>query len=117
MAHFAQINENNVVQQVIVINNDLLNDNGVEQESKGQEFCQKLLGGTWIQTSYNKNFRKNFGSVGYTYNSTLDAFLPPQPYSSWTLNTSTFQWQPPTPMPEDNRQYVWNETTQAWTLV
>lgn len=83
MAHFAQLDENNVVQQVIVVNNsELLDENGVEQESKGIQFCQALLGGTWIQTSYNGNFRKNYAGAGYVYDSQLDAFIPPKPDGS-----------------------------------
>lgn len=118
MAHFAEIGLDNIVQQVIVVNNgELLDENGIEQEAKGCEFCRQLLGGTWIQTSYNNTLRKNFAGVGYTYNSTLDAFVPPQPYPSWTLDETTCHWQPPTPMPQDGNQYTWNEATQTWTQV
>ena len=115
MAHFAEIGLNNIVQQVIVVNNsELLDENGVEQELKGREFCRQLLGGVWIQTSYNNTLRKNFAGVGYTYDSVRDAFISPQPYPSWTLNETTCVWQPPTPMPQDSQQYAWNETTQSW---
>ncbi len=115
MAHFAEIGLNNIVQQVIVVhNNELLDDNGVEQESKGQEFCRNLLGGTWIQTSYNGSFRKNFAGNGFTYDSDRDAFIAPKPYNSWTLNETTCQWQPPTPMPDDGQTYYWDEETTAW---
>jgi hypothetical protein len=118
MAHFAEIGLNNVVQQVIVVhNNELLDENGIEQESKGQEFCRNLLGGTWIQTSYNGSFRKNFAGSGYTYDSERDAFIAPKPYNSWVLDEDTCQWQPPTPMPDDGQMYTWNEDTTSWDQV
>lgn len=115
MAHFAEIGLNNVVQQVIVISNtELLDNDGVEQESKGQEFCRNLLGGTWVQTSYNATFRKNYAGIGYTYDQTRNAFIPPKPYPSWTLNETTCVWQAPTPVPQDGKLYAWNENLQAW---
>jgi len=115
MAHFAEIGLNNIVQQIIVVdNNELLDDNGVEQESKGQEFCRNLLGGTWIQTSYNGSFRKNFAGAGYTYDSERDAFIPPKHYNSWVLNEETCLWQPPVAYPTDGSLYTWNENTQSW---
>jgi len=114
MAHFAQL-ENNVVKQVIVVaNQDILDENGQESEQKGIEFCSNLLGGTWKQTSYNARIRKNYAGIGYTYDETLDAFVPPQPYPSWTLNTDTAQWQAPTPMPTDGKRYTWDEETKSW---
>ena len=83
MAHFAEVGLNNKVLRVIVVdNNELLDENGVEQESKGADFCRKLLGGTWVQTSYNGNMRQNFAAVGYTYDSELDVFVPPVPISN-----------------------------------
>lgn len=118
MAHFAEIGLNNIVQQVIVVhNNELLDENGVEQESKGQEFCRNLLGGTWLQTSYNGSFRKNFAGTGYTYDSTRDAFIPPKPFDSWLLDEETCQWQPPTPLPDNENMYTWNESTTSWELI
>jgi hypothetical protein len=118
MAHFAELNENNIVTRVIVVaNTELLDNQGIEQESKGILFCQQLLGGNWKQTSYNGNFRKNYAGVGYTYDTTLDAFIPPQPYSSWILDTETCQWQPPTPMPTDGNIYQWDEDTTSWVLI
>jgi len=115
MAHFAEIGLNNIVQQIIVVdNNELLDDNGVEQESKGQEFCRNLLGGTWIQTSYNGSFRKNFAGAGYTYDSERDAFIPPKHYNSWVLNEETCLWQSPVAYPTDGSLYTWNENTQSW---
>jgi hypothetical protein len=117
MAHFAQLNENNVVTQVIVVaNSDTSDANGVEKEHIGIAFCERLLGGTWKQTSYNGNFRKNYAGIGYTYDADIDAFVPPQPYTSWTLNKDTAQWEPPVEMPNDGKEYVWNEATTSWVL-
>ena len=116
MAHFAQLDENNIVTQVIVVhNNDLLVD-GVETESKGIEFCNSLLGNdtSWKQTSYNNNFRKNYAGIGYTYDSIRDAFIPPRPYNSWSLNEETCQWTAPVSYPTDGRRYIWNESNTTW---
>ena len=96
MAHFAQLNEENLVTQVIVVaNQDTADQDGVENEAIGIEFCTNLLGGTWRQTSYNANIRKNYAGVGYKYDKDLDAFIPPQPFASWTLNNETAQWEEP----------------------
>ena len=112
MAHFAQI-ENGIVTRVISVANEELLDNGVESEAKGVAFCVDLLGGEWKQTSWNANFRKNYAGVGYTYDVQLDAFIPPQPYPSWTLNEDTCLWQAPIPMPTDGI-YFWDEATTNW---
>jgi hypothetical protein len=118
MAHFAQLNENNVVTQVIVVaNKDTADANGVEKEHIGAAFCEKLLGGTWKQTSYNANFRKNYAGIGYTYDADRDAFIPPKPFNSWVLNEETCHWQAPTPMPDDGKVYSWNEETTSWVEV
>jgi hypothetical protein len=117
MAHFAELNENNVVKRVIVVNNNELLDNGIESEVKGIAFCQSLLGGTWIQTSYNGNIRYNYAGIGYVYDSTRDAFIAPKPFNSWTLNEATCRWQAPTPMPTDNKVYTWNELTLSWVEI
>jgi hypothetical protein len=115
MAHFAQIDENNIVLQVIVVdNNELLDENGIEQETKGREFCSSLLGGTWIQTSYNSNFRKNFAGIGFMYDLTKDAFIQTQPYPSWVLNQDTCIWEAPVPYPSTGGTFTWNETEQTW---
>ena len=117
MAHFAQLDENNVVTQVIVVhNNDCLLD-GVENESVGVMFCKSLLGSDtrWKQTSYNASMRKNYAGIGYTYQTDIDAFVPPQPYPSWTLDVNA-QWQPPVAMPADGKMYSWDEATISWTL-
>lgn len=93
MAHFAKVNENNIVEQVIVVNNtELLDADGVEQESLGTAFCQNLFGGTWKQTSYNGNMRKNFAGIGYTYDSGRDAFISPQPEGNYVLDETTCLW-------------------------
>lgn len=115
MAHFAEIGLNNTVLRVIVIhNNECLDENGQESEPKGAKFCRDLFGGTWVQTSYNSNFRKNFAGIGYKYDLDLDAFIPPKPFNSWLLNRETCQWEPPIPYPSDNKKYLWNEEDQSW---
>lgn len=118
MAHFAQIDENNVVQQVIVVhNNELLDENGIEQESKGIQFCQSLFGGNWVQTSYNASFRKNYAGQGYTYDSERDAFIPIKPYNSWVLNENTCKYEAPTSYPNDGKLYRWDEDTVSWVVL
>ena len=118
MAHFAQIDEANLVLQVIVVNNNELMDNGVESEAKGIAFCQMLFPGTnWVQTSYNANFRKNYAGIGFTYDATRDAFIGPQPYPSWVLNETTCQWEAPVPYPNDGKNYQWDESQQTWVEV
>jgi hypothetical protein len=119
MAHFAQIDENNVVTQVIVVNNnDCLNADGVEDETVGAAFCANLFGGTWKQTSYNANFRKNYAGVGYSYiPHPIDGFAPPKPYASWNLDTDTCRWVPPVPSPTDDKRYFWDEPTLSWVEV
>tara|TARA_R110000823_G_scaffold57484_7_gene139192 strand:+ start:812 stop:1180 length:369 start_codon:yes stop_codon:yes gene_type:complete len=118
MAHFAQLNEENLVTQVIVVaNQDTADQDGVENEAIGIEFCTNLLGGKWKQTSYNANIRKNYAGVGYKYDAALDAFIPPQPFASWTLNNETAQWEAPTPYPTDDKRYKWDEATTAWVEV
>ena len=143
MAHFAQLDGDNIVTQVIVVSNDDTSDSGgVETESIGVAFCQKLLGAStnWKQTSYNGNMRGNYAGIGYTYMSNVatlgvgstDIFISPQPYGSWTLSTTAAQWEPPSdpgaaPTLTDaevaaNKYYVWNETnyqadpSTAWVL-
>lgn len=115
MAHFAELDENNIVQRVIVVDN--------AHEADGETYCATLLGGRWKQTSYNTlagvhrlggtPFRKNYAGIGYTYDVVRDAFIPPQPFPSWTLNEDTCWWDAPIPMPTDGR-YRWNEETHGW---
>jgi hypothetical protein len=112
MAHFAQV-INGYVQQVIVADQDVI-DSGA-------------FGSGWVQTSYNtqggqhlmggKPFRKNYAGIGYTYDAQRDAFIPPKPYNSWTLNEDSCLWQPPTPMPDNGKMYDWDETTLSWIEV
>ncbi len=119
MAHFAQLDENHVVTQVIVVDNNELMDNGVESEAKGIAFCQSLFPNTnWKQTSYNGNFRKNYAGIGYSYMAApIDWFAPPRPYESWNLDPDTCKWVAPVPMPTDGQMYSWDEETQAWVEV
>ena len=113
MAHYAQVDENNIVTQVIVIDNkDTADANGVEKEYIGAAYCERLFGGTWKQTSYNATIRKNYAGIGYKYQSDIDAFVPPQPYPSWVLDANV-TWQAPTPMPTDG-SYTWDEATTSW---
>ena len=115
MAHFAEIDENNSVQRVIVVhNNELLDENGEEKEALGVAFCKSLLGGTWLQTSYNKNMRKNFAGIGFTYDIVRDAFIPPKPYDSWVLDEATCLWEAPVAYPGNENYYEWDETNTRW---
>ena len=119
MAHFAKIGLNNKVIEVQTVVDEILHDsNGVEQEINGVDFLTKLTGWSiWKQTSYNKNFRKNYAGIGYTYDEDRDAFIPPKPYQSWTLNEDTCLWEAPIAKPTDGQSYNWNETNQTWDLV
>lgn len=115
MAHFAELDANNVVLRVIVVGNkDTADANGVEKEHIGAAFCERLFGGTWKQTSYNGNKRKNYAGIGYAYRADIDAFVPPRPYSSWVLVEETAQWTAPVPMPTDDKRYRWDEPTLSW---
>jgi hypothetical protein len=117
MAHFAEIGLNNKVLRVIVVNNkELLDENGNEVEQKGIDFCRNLFGGTWLQTSYNGNIRKNYAAEGFTYDADRDAFIRPQPYPSWILNEETCRWEAPVPYPEgdSNDLYSWDEDNLSW---
>jgi hypothetical protein len=128
MAHFAELDENNIVTQVIVVSNEDTSDvNGTEVEEIGVAFCKKLLGANtnWKQTSYNNNFRVRYAGIGYSYNEELDAFIPPKPFDSWVLDNTTADWQSPIgPAPELTEAeiearsfYRWNEENQTWDLV
>jgi hypothetical protein len=117
MAHFAQLDENNVVTQVIVVaNSDTADASGVEKEYIGAAFCERLFGGTWKQTSYNGNIRKNYAGIGYTYHPNIDAFVAPKPHPSWVLNPKA-QWEAPVAMPTDGKMYSWDEVTTSWVEV
>lgn len=114
MAHFAQIDENNTVTQVIVVEQEVINTGMFGDPA------------TWIQTSYNTHggvhsqggtpLRKNYAGIGYTYDAVRDAFIPPKPYASWVLNEDTCLWTAPVPMPETEGHYTWNEETTSWDL-
>ena len=105
MAHFAEINASKIVQRVIVVPDS--------EEANGAAWCANLLGGTWVQTSYNATIRKNFAGIGYTYDSVLDAFISPSPYPSWILNEDTCQWNAPVSKPPIG-EWDWNEETEQW---
>ena len=120
MAHFAQLDENNIVTQVIVVSNDDIKDSeGNESELTGIAFCKNLLGRDtiWKQTSYNSNIRKNYAGIGFTYDATLDAFISPKPYNSWVLNETTCRWEAPVAYPNDEKLYRWDEETTSWTEI
>jgi hypothetical protein len=116
MAYFAQLDENNTVLQVIAVSDNDILVNGVESENKGIEFCQSLFGGDtiWKQTSYNAKIRRRYASIGFTYDQTRDAFIPPKPFPSWILNEGTCAWNSPIPYPTDGKQYYWDEPTISW---
>ena len=115
MAHFAEIDENNVVLRVIV---------GVDEPLDGEAIYHEMTGTVWKKTSYNTMggqhtlggtpFRKNYAGIGYTYDSDRDAFIPPQPFPSWTLDEQTCQWNSPAPFPNDEKQYFWDEPSVSW---
>jgi hypothetical protein len=111
MAHFAQIDKNGVVLQVLVVPN--------EQEHRGQDFLASDLGlgGTWVQTSYNTRIRKNYAGIGMIYDADRDAFIDQQPFPSWILNEDTCQWEAPVPYPTDGVMYTWNEETNDWEAI
>ena len=114
MAHFAKLGVGNKVVAVHVVSNDV-----ATTEQAGIDFLNNLYNtrDVWKQTSYNGNIRKNYAGIGFTYDQTRDAFIPPKLYNSWTLNETTCIWESPIPYPDDNNSYVWNETTKQWDLI
>jgi len=114
MAHFAKLGVGNIIERVEVVSNDIATD-----EQTGVDFLNNLYGtrDTWKQTSYNNNIRKNFAGIGYTYDQTRDAFIPPKPFNSWTLNEDTCLWEAPVAYPDDGQEYTWNETDQQWEVI
>ncbi len=114
MAHFAKLGVGNIVEQVIVISNDVSTT-----EQAGVDFINKLYNtrDVWKQTSYNGNIRKNYAGVGYQYDQTRDAFIPPKTFNSWILNEDTCRWEAPVAKPEDENKYRWNESTLTWDIV
>jgi len=119
MAHFAELDENNVVQRVLVVANEILLQDGVEREDKGIQYLKSLFGveTNWKQTSYNNNFRKHFAGVGFTYDLARDAFIPPNYFSSWILDPVTLTWNSPISYPQDGHEYAWDEDTVSWIRV
>jgi hypothetical protein len=113
MSYFAKVNNDNIVEQVVV--------------AESAEWCEANIGGTWLQTSYNTSggvhhaggtpLRKNYAGIGYSYDPDRDAFIPPNPYASWTLNEDTCLWEPPTPKPTDNNMYEWDESDLDWKVI
>ena len=115
MAHFAELDENNMVVSVIAVHNNELLVEGVENEAKGVAFCNTIKAARWVQTSYNSNFRKSPAFVGGTYDEASDEFIYPQPYPSWILDNNN-DWQAPVEKPTADGQWIWNEETQQWQL-
>jgi len=105
MAHFAEIDSTNTVLRVIVVDD--------EHEENGAEWCHNLLGGTWVQTSYNNRIRKQYAGIGYTYDAVADVFISPKPFESWSLDEN-YDWQPPIAYPADEKGYSWDEANQVW---
>lgn len=120
MAHFAELDENNIVKRVVVISNDdLLDKNGQESEALGIQVCKSIFGidATWVQTSYNGNFRKQYAGMGDKYEPSVDLFYSPVgPFPSWMLD-SNFDWQPPVPRPKDGKNYYWDENQLNWVEI
>ena len=114
MAHFAKLGVGNIVETVIVVSNDI-----ATTEQAGVDFINKLYNtrDAWKQTSYNRNFRKNFAGIGYFYDETRDAFIAPKPFNSWILNEDTCIWNAPVAYPNDENSYTWNESTLTWDIV
>ena len=120
MAHFAKINSDNIVYEVIVVHNNELLVDGNESEAQGINFLNatyKVDNVNWKQTSYNGNIRKNYAGIGFTYDVDKDAFIGPKPYASWTLDNDTCIWEAPVTRPDDGEEYSWNEDTTSWDAV
>ena len=120
MAHFAKLDENNIVIDIIKVNNeDILDSNDQESEQIGIQFLHNLFGADirWVQTSYHGHFRKRYAGIGYYYNQSLDAFISPKPYESWILNYDTLSYEPPIPIPNDGYEYEWDEENQVWKQI
>jgi hypothetical protein len=120
MAHFAKLDDNNIVIDVNVVNNEDVNNLSFpESESVGIQFLNNWAGQifNWKQTSYNATFRKNYAGIGCTYDESRDAFILPKPFASWVLNEITCQWEAPINMPIDDKRYMWDEATTSWIEV
>jgi len=107
MAHFAELDENNIVLRVIRVDDS--------HEADGENWCHEFAGGQWKQTSYNNNIRYNYAGIGYVFDADADAFYAPQPYPSWSLNDA-YRWRPPTPRP-DGEDYFWDEANVKWSVM
>jgi hypothetical protein len=105
MSHWAEIDENNIVTRVLVGNNS--------EPDEGEAFMNSL-GGTWVKTSYNGTVRKNYAGIGYSYDSSRDAFIAPKPFDSWELDEDTCRWEAPVAYPTDGKMYAWNEDNTNW---
>ena len=121
MAHFAELNSSNEVLRVIVVSNDDVDANGGDQHANAETFVTTIVphstgGVAWKQCSYNNNFRKQYAGKGFTYDSSKNKFIQPQPYSSWALDSND-DWQAPTDKPDDGKLYYWNETDREWKEV
>ena len=116
MAHFAELDSDNIVLRVVRVENSvILKADNTESELKGKQFLNSLLGSSkWVQTSLSASFRKNFAGIGYSYDSTRDAFIPPKPYASWILNETTCIWEAPVAHPTDGTACDWDEENQQW---
>ena len=120
MAHYAELDEHNVVLRVLVVRNeDEQDEHGKDDEAKGIAYLQSLFGANtrWVRTSYHGNIRTRYAGAGMTYDATIDAFLTPKPFASWILNPGNNEWEAPVPMPRaanNNEYYTWDETTLSW---
>ena len=128
MARFAEIDVFKKVIRVLVLDDkDTQDKKGNEVESVGIKYLNNGFGGTWVRTSYNTQggvhilggtpFRKNHAGIGFTYDETRDAFIPPKPFNSWTLNEDSCNWEAPSAKPDDGKMYEWNEETTSWDLI
>ena len=120
MAYFAQIDQNNIVTQIVVVNNDvILNSNGIPSEELGIEYCKNIFGNDteWKQTFTDGQFRVRYAGIGYLYDDEFDAFIEPQPYLSWILDHSTLEWIAPVSLPDEENHYVWDEENIQWIKV
>ena len=108
MAHYAFLDQNNVVTEVIVGKDE------TDTTHDWEQYYGAIRGQVCKRTSYNGNYRKNYAGIGYTYDAQRDAFIPPQPYPSWTLNEDTCRWSAPVSKPTDGKMYKWNESTTSW---
>lgn len=119
MAHFAELDANNIVLRTIVVHNNELLVDGVESEDKGIAFCKSLFGEDtrWKQTSYNETFRKNYAGPGYYYDDVRDAFIPQCKFVSFRFNEQTCKWEAPVPYPQDGKAYNWDEATISWVEI